>query len=650
MSDQNGSATGRAASGFLSGLSVTTKFALALSLFLAPLAFVTVNLTAEQQKAIEFADRERIGLSYLVAVTSAEEALREWGAEGAQRDQIVSALDALSRAQARHGPGLGIDRTFAAARAQLETLVRSAVPGPDNIANARTALARLRRDIGDKSNLILDPDLDSYYSMDVVLIRLPGLQDALYALDGNMHEPVGADSTPDDSSAMASAVTLFRNARAELDFSIEAGFRGARDGRLRDSLMGPQQRSRSLGEASAVELQQSAVSPIRGRASRVELQEEAASSLTELGQSATLELDRLLRERVDRFERARNFVLALAALLFSAALVTTVLLLRHGVIAPMSLFTRAIRSLAQGDYDHVVPLQDRRDEVGEMSRALEVLRNVARDKIAADAARSAADSANKAKSQFIANMSHELRTPLNAVIGYTEIVIEDLESHEPDYAPAQDLKRVISAASHLLALIDGILDLAKIEAGHQEIELTDFDPIAVASEAISVTQPLAAKNATLLAWRGVGGLGSINSDARRLKQCLINLISNACKFTRDGRVEISAQRQFTGGTEFVIFEIKDDGIGMNADQLSRVFRPFQQADSSIAGRYGGTGLGLSITREFARLLGGDVWIESAPGIGTTAFLSVATGATSAPEDAAQRNGSRNSSDLIADAA
>jgi hypothetical protein len=112
VSDQNGSATGRAASGFLSGLSVTTKFALALSLFLAPLAFVTVNLTAEQQKAIEFADRERIGLSYLVAVTSAEEALREWGAEGAQRDQIVSALDTLSRAPSSTWSWLGHRQNF----------------------------------------------------------------------------------------------------------------------------------------------------------------------------------------------------------------------------------------------------------------------------------------------------------------------------------------------------------------------------------------------------------------------------------------------------------------------------------------------------------------------------------------------------------
>ena len=357
--------------------------------------------------------------------------------------------------------------------------------------------------------------------------------------------------------------------------------------------------------------------PLRGRVNLVQAEAAAATSLVAMGDIVSAELDRLLSERIKRFQNERTVTLLLAFALFGAALATTIVMLRQGVVLPIAQLTNAIRSLAEGGYDRVVPLQERGDEVGEIARALEVLREVARSKIEVDAARLAAEGANKAKSQFIANMSHELRTPLNAIIGYTELVLEELELDTQQQNIA-DLRRVTASATHLLALINDILDLAKIESGREEAAFSIIDPGQVAEDVISVNAPLAKKTRTSLAWRNDEDVGSIQSDPRRLKQCLFNLVSNACKFTQDGHVEVSATRE----GDLVVFRVKDNGIGMSAEHVARVFQPFQQADSSIAVRYGGTGLGLSITRELARMLGGDVWFESAPGAGTTAFLSV----------------------------
>ncbi len=602
----------------LGGASVSQKFALALTLFLAPLFFVTFKLMEEQQKAIEFASRERLGLGYVAAVINAESSLHAIGRTGTAQgsDPMAAAIVALDKAQARYGAALEIGASFSAARAHLDG---ASDAGDVTLLATTQSLAALRREIGDKSNLILDPDLDSYYSMDVVVTKLPALQSALRALGVTVQDALadGAMSAIERSWITASA-TVFDNARSDLDLSMDAGVRGARDARLGDSIARAQSQSRSLGFAFASEVEEVAAMPLRGRVSLVQAETAAATSLVAMGDIVGAELDRLLRERIERFEYERTVTLLMALALFGAALATTILMLRQGVVAPIAQLTNAIRILAEGGYDRVVPLQERGDEVGEIARALEVLREVARSKIEVDAARLAAESANKAKSQFIANMSHELRTPLNAIIGYTELVLEEMAPDPLHQQSMADLRRVTGSATHLLSLINDILDLAKIESGRDEAMFSVIDPRQISEEVMSVSAPLAKKTQTALVWRGGEDIGHIHSDARRLTQCLLNLVSNACKFTQAGRVEVSARRE----GELVVFRVKDNGIGMSPEQVARVFQPFQQADSSIALRYGGTGLGLSITRELARMLGGDVWFESAPGAGTSAFLSV----------------------------
>ncbi|MFO1016780.1 MAG: ATP-binding protein [Hyphomonadaceae bacterium] len=244
-------------------------------------------------------------------------------------------------------------------------------------------------------------------------------------------------------------------------------------------------------------------------------------------------------------------------------------------------------------------------------------------------ARHAAESANLAKSQFLANMSHELRTPLNAIIGYAEMLQEDALDKGDDPA-VQDLHRILTAAKHLLNLINEILDLSKIEAGRMEAAPSQFDPHEMLDDLIETVRPLAEQNGNAIALIGSPPDGLAHTDAMKLRQCVLNLLSNACKFTRDGKIDISFERAPHNGVEQLFITVRDTGIGMSAEHLARLFQPFVQADPSITQQYGGTGLGLTITRRLAQLLGGDVRVESALGQGSSFSLHVPADFTDAP--------------------
>ena len=236
-------------------------------------------------------------------------------------------------------------------------------------------------------------------------------------------------------------------------------------------------------------------------------------------------------------------------------------------------------------------------------------------------ARHAAESANLAKSQFLANMSHELRTPLNAIIGYAEMLEEDA-SDEGNTTAVHDLQRVLAAAKHLLSLINEILDLSKIEAGRMDVTISAFDPCEMMDELVDTMRPIAEKNGNTLVWNGVCPTGVTTTDGMKLRQCVLNFLSNACKFTHNGEIEISIDRRNDKGYDELAIAVRDTGIGIAPDQMARLFQPFIQADPTITQRYGGTGLGLTITSRFAQLLGGDVSVESTPGKGSLFTLTV----------------------------
>ncbi len=236
-------------------------------------------------------------------------------------------------------------------------------------------------------------------------------------------------------------------------------------------------------------------------------------------------------------------------------------------------------------------------------------------------ARHAAESANLAKSQFLANMSHELRTPLNAVIGYAEMLKEDAEEEDNSIA-VQDLNRILAAAKHLLSLINEILDLSKIEAGRVDVAPTNFDPLEMLEDLVETVRPLAEQNNNTIRVVGAPAAGNAQTDALKLRQCVLNLLSNACKFTKNGSIEIALERKPYNGVEQLFIIVRDTGIGMSSEQLSRLFQPFVQADPSITQQYGGTGLGLTITRRLAQLLGGDVTVRSKLAEGSSFSLHV----------------------------
>jgi signal transduction histidine kinase/CheY-like chemotaxis protein len=236
-------------------------------------------------------------------------------------------------------------------------------------------------------------------------------------------------------------------------------------------------------------------------------------------------------------------------------------------------------------------------------------------------ARAAAESANATKSQFLANMSHELRTPMNAIIGYSEMLMEDAED-AGDEQTIDDLGKIRTAGKHLLALINDVLDLSKIEAGKMTLTIEAFDLADLIESVVTTIQPLVDKNRNRLEITLPENARTMEADQTKLRQALFNLLSNACKFTQDGFVSLEMERRGPPDAERVVFTVKDSGIGMTADQVEKVFEEFTQADLSTQQRFGGTGLGLPISRKFARMMGGDISLTSKRGEGSTFTLEL----------------------------
>jgi signal transduction histidine kinase/CheY-like chemotaxis protein len=278
-------------------------------------------------------------------------------------------------------------------------------------------------------------------------------------------------------------------------------------------------------------------------------------------------------------------------------------------------------TLGAGDLEHRIPVRSK-DELGDLAKAFNhmgeglrsaqvELRQRQRD---LEVLTDEAQSANRAKSQFLANMSHELRTPMNAIIGYSEMLTDEAEDLGlRQFVP--DLKKIRTAGKQLLALINDILDLSKIEAGKVELHYEEFDVKDMISDVAAISEPLAAKNSNTLVMNIADGV--MYSDLTRIRQILFNLLSNACKFTQSGTVELTVTGESGSAGDLMKFQVKDSGIGMTPEQAGKVFEAFAQADSSTTRKYGGTGLGLAITKKFCEMMDGTIEVESEPGKGTT---------------------------------
>ncbi len=311
----------------------------------------------------------------------------------------------------------------------------------------------------------------------------------------------------------------------------------------------------------------------------------------------------------------RDFLAAILLMsLFSLIGALTALYVFKGVVRPISKITETMSLVADGDLERAIPFEHRSDEIGFLARALRVFRDNAIEKQHLGVAKEVAEAANRSKSQFLANMSHELRTPLNAVIGFSEIIKTEM------FGPVQNERyrgyagNIFDSGTHLLGLINEVLDMSKLEAGQLELHEEDIDLVATIEACMHFVEPQAERAKVSLVVALDGDLPSIRVDDRRLRQILINLIANAVKFTPEGgRVQVSAFRSHGG----MAIEVSDTGIGMTAEEIPKAMEPFGQIDSKLSRKYEGTGLGLPLAKHLVGLHGGTLTIESQVNVGTT---------------------------------
>ncbi|NJP05972.1 MAG: response regulator [Chloroflexaceae bacterium] len=360
------------------------------------------------------------------------------------------------------------------------------------------------------------------------------------------------------------------------------------------------------------------------------------------------------------------------SMLAIGALVIMTLFLRFNIVRPLRSLQRAADNMAHGNYDQRV-MHTRSDEIGQVSQAFHMMAQAVQEReetlqhlalsleernrelkiqsIEASDARMMAEQANLAKSQFLANMSHELRTPLNAILGYSEMLIEEADDMGiTELRP--DLDRIYAAGRHLLALINDILDISKIEAGKMDLYLERFALTGLIHDVTSTIEPLVAQKHNRLVVQHTDHLGEMHADQTKVQQVLLNLLSNAAKFTEAGHVTLHVSRrperpdmslqlvaQAEHGdshkfavTDWMVFEVSDTGIGMTTEQQEKIFQAFSQADASTTRRYGGTGLGLAISRHFCQMMGGDIVVRSDFGQGSTFTVYLPVDVTHAQSD------------------
>ncbi len=629
----------------MSRLKYPQKFMLVGLLLLLPLIVVMTQYLGKVDEDLDFSSKERLGLIYNDPVMTFLQRVQEHTAlsnavlrgESALRDsltetetQIEDAIAAVDQVDQDLGDELEVADIWGRIKIEWADLKENgmSLTAADNEAAHRVLsqeVVMLIIEVGNNSNLILDPDIDSYYLMDTVINKVPTAMEYLselrtYGIGVTVNKSINAqDRTQLRVLSNLGQSTIHANVnglgfafeknpnltqKLQDDIDITLASLDLFTNTLQTELLSKGAGSSVLVASGIVKITpndfyQAAVAPIE--------------QLQKLYDSATPALDELLVARLGRFTARRNVVIIIT-LLSLAATIYLFVGFYQAVIDTIHSLDRASQRMVKGDMGADFQVNSK-DELAQVAISFN---NIASELMSA---RDQAMEANRAKSTFLANMSHELRTPLNAIIGYSELIEEELTDEGiEEYIP--DLHKIQTAASHLLSLINDILDLSKIEAGKMDLYLEMVDVPKTIQDVISTVTPLINKNGNTLQVDCPPDIGMMHTDLTKLRQVLFNLLSNASKFTDKGVIRMDVSRNAIGGKDWFTFSVSDSGIGMNEEQLQRLFKDFSQADSSTTRKYGGTGLGLAISKRFAEMLGGDITVTSKPNKGSTFTVQV----------------------------
>lgn len=638
--------------GLMNRLKYPQKFALITILFLLPMWLLMYFFFSAVNVQVQFAQKELAGTVYLRPLrVLMEDALRARVlvhghlADSVARSEelarvhtrLSSDVEVLASLDQKWGKVLDTGGRSEAIRNALRILQAQSMHQEASVSDAMYGafiedVRSLISYVGDSSNLILDPDLDSYYAMDAILLKLPAGQATLaqtQLLGMSMDERVKLDE--ERKAELIRLAGLVKSNQAELEKGLRTAFSKNPSRQLKPNLEAPlvelSQMTRAYLELLDRNIITASVIKPDAVAMDVSAQKVFAASFR-LWDKTTDELDRLLKTRIQGFELQRNISLIVTGLVM--LLVGYLWIAFYfGVMGTVRGLEQAAKRMASGDMSGAVDLPNR-DELGLVVNSFNTIavrlqensRDMEQAAKHAEGMALAAEAANQSKSQFLANMSHELRTPLNAIIGYSEMLKEEAEDEGAVHYVA-DLQKIHSAGKHLLGLINDILDLSKIEAGKMEIYLETFSLGEVIKDVSSTIQPLIKKGQNRLEIKLGDGLGDMRADLTKVRQILFNLLSNASKFTENGAITLSVERSLDeAARECIFFRVKDSGIGMTPEQLGKLFQAFTQADASTTRKYGGTGLGLTISRRFCELMGGDIQVESEFGKGTTFIVQL----------------------------
>ena len=344
---------------------------------------------------------------------------------------------------------------------------------------------------------------------------------------------------------------------------------------------------------------------------------------TEISQSSKAS-QTAITELEDTSVRLITLISMFAVILAASLSVLTTMKLRRalGVVSARAVVIE--QTVSRDDFVHTEIESQTDDEIGDLTEALNLMSLALAETLEAHRTAQAelveahdhAAEADRAKSMFLASMSHELRTPLHAIIGYSQLLNEEAID-SGDESTIEDLGRINQAGRVLLAMINDVLDISKIEAGQMEVYPEEIEVDGFIQSVVDLIQPLVSQNSNSLTFDVEQASVVMNTDSTKVRQILFNLLSNATKFTRDGRIELSARTTRDNDIECIEFRVTDTGIGMTASETRKIFDEFVQADSSTSAKYGGTGLGLSISKRFTEILGGEMSVESKKNVGTT---------------------------------